>query len=251
MPTLKELIKRDHYNVTSKIVQRPKTPIIEKQIIALERDLEKLPEILGDSEWTLTGGIAAQMNYGSWYRNPGNVNISVHEDDLFEIAEHAHEKAGYRLLSRGWQVRITPWRKRETYELAGWDMQTLARNYPNLRLIRFEKENPILNRSLLDFIDIHLYREVHHTYDSFPQFNTHNAESLNGSKENPVIPLDLLEKNTTYQTQSGRTIQVRGLEYMHQVKRWLAVKENKKTGIHAFDFAKLEEARVYQQMPSI
>ncbi len=251
MVTLRKVFERDNYAIISNIIQRKETPITSQEIDTLEDNLDKLPSILGNTEWTITGGIAAQINHGSWYRNPGNVNISVHEDTLFEIAEHVHTKAGYRLLSRHWQARILPGIKRETYEVPRWNEQSLARAYPNLRFIRFEKETPVQNRSFLDFIDVHVYRVVQHRYQYSPKFNHDTVESLDGNKESPAILLTYAEQNTSYQTRSGTVLQVRGLEYMHKVKHWLIKEERDKTGIHAFDLAKLEEARQYRAIPSI
>lgn len=247
MATMKQAFERDHYNIISKLVRRTRVPITAEQATSLEENLDKLPSILGDEGWTLTGGIAAQLASGSWYRNPGNVNISVNEDEIFEIAEHAHKKANYRLLSRGWQVRPLPGMKRETYEVPRWNIQALARNYPNLRLIRFEENNPSSNKQFLDFIDVHLYRIAHHRYERYPELNSDDIVSLDGNKETPIIPLALSEQNRTYSTQSGKTFLIRSLEYIHAIKYWLVMQDRnqkrRERGIDYFDFMRLELAR--------
>ncbi len=247
MATIKEAYERSNYTVTSKLVRRTRSLISPENILALEKNLDELPKIFGNTRWVLTGGIATQIACKEWYRNPGNINVSVHEDALFEIAQHAHEKANYRLLSRGWQIRPYPGIKRETYEVPNWNMQELSRNYPNLRLIRFDGKNPSPNKEFLDFIDVHLYRIAQHRYDIFPQFNCDEIVSLDGNKAAPIIPFTVAEKNIQYVTNSNKIIQVRGLEYLHHIKYWLVMRDQnqkrREREIDYFDLTKLKQAK--------
>lgn len=210
----------------------------------LEEDLNQLPIILGDpTHWTLTGGIAIQIAYGAWYREPGNINISVHEEHIGEVAEHAAMHAPpYGLFSRGWQ--ITPWRrwKKEWYEKVRWNDNMLSRNYKTLRFLKQDSHGPVNNPKMTDLIDVQLHREINRTYDFYPELNSHHVVSLNGDKSILKIPFKVAEQNISYQTKSGQVIQVRNYEYMMFVKRWL-MEESGENRLDKFDLEKLEEIR--------
>jgi hypothetical protein len=253
MATIHQVFKRTNYNLVSRLVRRGKKPITKDQVRILEEGLDQLPAILGEKEWFLTGGVALQIAYGKWFRNPGNINISVPEESLYEVTQHACERGSYGLLSRGVQVRTAFSRKWEGYEVVEWNEQgRLRRNYANLRLVRFEEAKPVNNQGLLDFIDVHPYRVVQYRYGLSPHLNLDWMESFNGDKEVLNVNTEILKSDGEYRTISGKIIKVRGVDYLRRLKNWLIEQEPKerrrKNGLHAYDLSKLIERYDSAQM---
>lgn len=245
MATLRNFIPKTDYAITSRVVERALSPITKEQINSLEKSLNELPDILGN-DWYLSGGIAIQICCGEWYRMPGNVNISVHEDSILALTEKALKSHNYYLLSRGWQIKKSPKEKYETYEVPEWENNNLKKAYQNLRLIRFEGDSPVPNLSFLDFIDIHVYRKVEHRYEYYPDFNRVEAVSIDRNESDLIIPYDLTLTNAQYNTLSCRPIQTRSLAYMEVVKNWLIkdkVRSQERKAIDEFDISKIKEAK--------
>ena len=241
MANIYGLFPKKDYGITSPIVSRSLDPPSKEQISEIERSLSLLPEVLGSEKWSLSGGIALQLAYGSWYRMPGNINLSIEENDLFDLADKA-QRNNYRLLSRG--VHIERFRdKYETYEVPEWRDITLAKNYPNLRFIRFEKERPSRNHFLSDFIDVHIHRVVSYKFEYYPQFNRNELHSIDKNETSMALPEDLASQNFLCTTANG-PISVRSLEYMKVVKEWLLRRKDRRAKrklIDEFDMAKIYE----------
>ncbi len=242
---VRNIFPKSDFAIKSKVIRRTLEPITQEQISLLEKNLAELPKILGDKRWFLSGGIAVQIGYGKFYRNPGNFNIDIHEDCLADIVEKAQKSRDYRLFSRGWQVRTAPDVKLETYEVPEWADGDLRKSYPNLRLIRFESGKPVPNLNFLDFIDVHPHRIVHHKFKYSPQFNRKEIISLDKNESDLRIPAEYADQNIFYKTPSG-IITIRSLLYMEVIKKWLFSRENRtpeRKEIDNYDLLKIQEAK--------
>lgn len=254
MGVIRNLIDLSVRPVTSPVVKRTLEIMGADDVEKINTSLDRLVGILGESlignktnpnegdvVWSLGGGLGIQIAANKFTRKPGNINVDVHESNFRKIVENA-ERKGYVACSRGFQVYIGKdsqgvQMKRETYEPVGWKDENglvrLARDYPNLRLMKL----PLQNNDLLDFIDVHVYRYLNFSYeysklnisylvpiDPKERWNGKSKVEDNGGLR---IYLKYADENVVHETHSGQKISVRGLLYMKEVKEWLLRREVK------------------------
>lgn len=178
-------------------------PISDEQIKEVKRCLGELAEILdGDFSWVLSGGLAIPATKGTFYRVHGDIDIGLHQDDVFKLTECTKNK-GYSLVSRKIMAKISSQKKLDIYKEVTPE-EALENKCENLRLVRKDEQGRLVeHKHLLDYFDVYL----HHFESGF-------LVSKDGKMR---IPSDV--PSVTYTTLSGKEIMLRPLEYIVELKK--------------------------------